>query len=176
MQSDRELAQRIHAARDEAAFRMLYRRHTPRLFQVLARILDVRADAEDAAQETWIRAVQSLPGFRWESAFQSWLIGIGINVARNMIRRRHEYSQLTPDTTPAMSESPDGGIDVERALGRLPPGQRMVLVLHDVEGWTHEEIAQRLGMATGTCKSQLFDARRALCVLLHPISPHASRT
>jgi RNA polymerase sigma-70 factor (ECF subfamily) len=176
LQSDRELARRIHTARDEAAFRTLYRRHTPRLYQVLARILDVRADAEDAAQETWMRAVQGLSSFRWESAFESWLIGIGINVARTMIRRRHDYQELTPDTTPAMTTSLDGRIDMERALVRLPPGQRMVLVLHDVEGWTHEQIAQRLGMAAGTSKSQLFDARRALHALLHPVSSRPSPT
>ena len=176
MQSDRELAARIQTARDERAFRALYRRHTPRLFQVLSRVLGSRADVEDAVQETWIRAVEGLPAFRWESAFQSWLIGIGINVARNLIRGRHEHQELTADVAFVSTASPDGRIDVERALLRLPPGQRLVLVLHDIEGWTHEEIALRLDMAAGTSKSQLFDARRALRALLDPLSPRHQRT
>ena len=166
--ADRELAIMVAGGRDEAAFRALYRRHTPRLFQVLTRVLGNRADAEDAIQETWIRAVESLPSFRWESAFQTWVIGIGINVARNLVRARHEHAALSPDAPSLRRQSVDDQIDIEQALSQLPIGQRTVLVLHDVEGWTHQNIAERLGTSAGTSKSQLFDARRALRALLDP--------
>lgn len=169
MPTDYELTAQIQATGDEAAFRELYRRHTPRLFQVLLRTLDTQADAEDATQETWIRAVQSLKTFQWESAFQTWLVGIGINVARNMMRKRHEHLQLIPDVPAPVLPSPEDRIDLERALARLAPGQRMVLVLHDIEGWTHEQIAERLDVTPGTSRGQLSDARRSLRALLSPV-------
>ena len=168
--SDRDLAAAVVRNGDETAFRLLYRRHTPRLYQVLLRLLqgDV-AEAEDAVQETWLRAALALDSFRWESAFPTWLTGIGLNVARHALRARRRSPVSVTDPEPAAPpQHPDGRLDLERAIARLPDGYRTVLVLHDVEGWTHEEIGLRLDIAPGTSKSQLSAARRAMRSLLDP--------
>ena len=166
---DRLLAERVLTTGDEAAFRELYRAHTPRLYSFVLRILagDER-DAEDAVQETWIRAVEALGRFRWEARFGTWLTGIGLNVCRNQIRRSSRRREVGENAAPAPARKrpDDERIDLERALGLLPPGQREVVVLHDVEGWKHREIAERLGVTEGTSKSQLFAGRRALRALL----------
>ena len=149
---------------DEAAFRQLYRRHTPRLLMVVQRFLASGGrDAEDVVQETWIRVVERLGGFRGESAFATWLTGIGLNVARNHLRWQGRHDAVDWETIPeppAPRCDGDNCIDLERAIALLPDGYRSVLVLHDVEGWKHHEIAEALGVAVGTCKSQLFAARR----------------
>jgi RNA polymerase sigma factor (sigma-70 family) len=155
---------------DEQAFRLLYRRHTPRLRQLLLRLLgEPQADAEDAVQETWMRAVIGLPGFRGDSAFGTWLVGIGIRTAGETLRRRHRRREAAdPEdlAIPAPTRGPGEHIDLERALAALPDRHRAVLVLHDVEGFTHEEIAARLGVAPGTSKACLFRARRAVRAML----------
>jgi RNA polymerase sigma-70 factor (ECF subfamily) len=169
LDSDRALAEQVLAG-DELAFRQLYRRHTPRLFLVVLRLVGgVEEDAEDVVQETWLKAAERLGSFRWEAAFASWLTAIGINVALETLRRRgrrrevdlpedHE-SLRTSGPTPLAALDP---VDLERAIGALPEGYRTVLLLHDVEGYRHEEIAERLGVTAGTSKSQLFHARRSL--------------
>ena len=169
--ADRDLADALLLRRDETAFRALYRRHTPRLFQVVLRVLGgAEQDAEDVVQETWIRATERLGDFRWEAAFATWLTGIGLNVARGLLRRRGRWevdAESAPEPwrpPPAVGER----IDLERALAHLPAGYRAVLVLHDVEGFTHEEIAEMLGVVPGTSKSQLSCARRAMRQLLEP--------
>lgn len=168
---DRELADALLLRRDEAAFRALYRRHTPRLFQVVLRLLGgAEQDAEDVVQETWIRATERLAEFRWEAAFGTWLTGIGLNVARGLLRRRGRW-EADPEHVPEPWRAPPPvgeRIDLERALALLPAGYRAVLVLHDVEGFTHEEIAEMLGVVPGTSKSQLSCARRAMRQLLDP--------
>jgi RNA polymerase sigma factor (sigma-70 family) len=157
-------------AGDEHAFRLLYRRHTPRLRQLLLRLLgEPRADAEDAVQETWMRAVAGLGTFRGDSAFGTWLVGIGVRTASELLRRRHRRRESgDPEdlAIPAPAARPAEGIDLERAVAALPDRHRMVLVLHDVEGFTHEEIAARLGVAAGTSKAWLFRARRAVRAML----------
>jgi len=166
---DRELADRVLSIGDEAAFRELYRAHTPRLYAFVLRILggDER-DAEDVVQETWIRAVEKLGQFRWEARFGTWLTGIGLNISRNLIRRKTRRRETSERPVQALGarRPDDERIDLERALGLLPAGQRHVVVLHDVEGWKHREIADRLGVTEGTSKSQLFAGRRALRALL----------
>lgn len=169
--SDRDLINVILRDGDERAFRELYRRHTPRLHQLLLRLLGVEQDAEDVVQETWVRAVEGAAKFEWKSSFSSWLCGIGINRARESLRRRNRRPMfdLTEQLEPRVPAAPVGErIDLERALQLLPDGYRSVLVLHDVEGYRHEEIAQRLGIAAGTSKSQLFHARRYIRALLEP--------
>ena len=169
---DRELADALLLRRDEAAFRALYRRHTPRLFQVVLRVLGgAELDAEDVVQETWIRATERLGDFRWEAAFGTWLTGIGLNVARGLLRRRGRW-EADPENVPEPWSAPvpvGERIDLERALALLPAGYRAVLGLHDVEGFTHEEIAGMLGVVPGTSKSQLSCARRAMRQLLEPM-------
>lgn len=172
---DRELAVQVMEG-DEDAFRTLYRRHTPRLWPMLGRMLGgeaFRADAEDVVQEAWIRAVQSLPSFRWQAAFSTWLTGIALNCAREALRKRARGPALSAEAT---LERLDGGhrpdperrMDLEEAISALPDGYRAVLVLHDIEGFTHAEISERLEIAVGTSKSQLHNARRVVRGYLEP--------
>lgn len=168
---DRQLAVRTMNG-DEAAFRALYRRHTPRLWAMVLRMVGgARTEAEDVVQETWIRAVESLEGFRWEAAFPTWLAGIGVNCAREALRRRSRRSETSVDgVLEYVGGFPDPGrrLDLEEAIGALPDGYRTVLVLHDLEGFTHPEISDRLGIAVGTSRSQLYHARRAVRRYLQP--------
>lgn len=156
------------AAGDEAAFRILYRRHTPRLRWLVLRLLGGHeADTDDAVQEGWLRAVAGLPGFRGEAAFGSWLSSIAIRVAWETIRKRRPWAVLQEEAEPvSRTFDLEERVDLEQALGRLPDPQRMVVVLHDVEGFTHDEIATHLGIAEGTSKSHLHRARRALRLML----------
>jgi RNA polymerase sigma factor (sigma-70 family) len=176
---DRTLAAAVAGSGDERAFRELYRRHTPAVYQLVLRMLGGEAtDAEDVVQETWIRAVRQLANFRWESSLRTWLSAIGLNLARETLRRRARTrsEELTEQIGLSVRPAKDGErIDLERAIARLPDGYRTVLVLHDVEGFTHEEISQQLEIAVGTSKSQLFDARRAVRSLLqsHREARHA---
>jgi len=162
--NEKSLIEAIVRDGDEVAFRQLYRRHTPRLMMVVQRLLAASGrDAEDVVQETWIRVVECLDSFRGESTFATWLTGIGVNVTRNHLRRqgrRDAFAWETVPEPPAPQRNGDDCIDLERAIALLPDGYRSVLVLHDVEGWKHHEIAETLGVAVGTCKSQLFAARR----------------
>jgi len=163
--SDRELADLIVARGDEQAFRALYRRHSPRVFQFVLRMVggDV-AEAEDVLQETWLRAARSLGGFRWESAFSSWISGIALNRVRELARKKKRSLVEVEGEweMPVLPSDPVRKIDLERAMALLPPGFRTVLVLHDVEGFTHQEIGERLGITDGTSKSQLHGARKAM--------------
>jgi RNA polymerase sigma-70 factor, ECF subfamily len=158
-------------AGDEASFRLLYRRHTPRLLQVVLRFVGgTMDDAEDILQETWIAAASALDSFRQDATFRTWLTGIAINRCRALLRRRGRWTELGDDDSILATRAPLGAerIDLERAIALLPAGYRSVVVLHDVEGYTHEEIAHLLGVAVGTSKAQLFHARRALRALLEP--------
>jgi RNA polymerase sigma factor (sigma-70 family) len=168
--TDRALAEALLLSGDERAFRDLYRRHTPRLHQVVLRIVGgSEHDAEDVVQDTWIRATEKLGDFRWEAAFGTWLTGIGLNVARQLLRKRGRWTDMEGVPEPWRAPPHDGErIDLERAIALLPAGYRTVLVLHDVEGYRHEEIGEMLGIAPGTSKSQLFNARRSLRQLLEP--------
>lgn len=163
---DRALAEALLSRGEERAFRELYRRHTPALYQVTLRLLGgAEADAQDVVQETWVRASLKLGGFRWESSLRTWLTGIAINRARELLRRRSRRPMVELDEIPEPGVPPPphlDRLDLERAIATLPPGSRMVLVLHDIEGFTHEEIGHQLGITAGTSKSQLFAARRAM--------------
>jgi RNA polymerase sigma-70 factor (ECF subfamily) len=169
--TDRQLAEALQQDGDERAFRELYRRHTPRLYQFVLRLLGgVEIDAEDMVQETWIRATSRLGEFRWESSFATWLSGIGLNMCRDLWRKRNGR-ELDWDISVELAIAPsshDDRIDLERAISLLPIGYRTVLILHDVEGCTHEQICQQLGIAVGTSKSQLSSARRAVRARLNP--------
>lgn len=163
---DGDLLAALRRDGDERAFRALYRRHTPRLYRLVLRLLGGdEHDAEDAVQETWVRAVAGLGGYRGDGAFGTWLGGIGIHVAQDQRRRRRRGREDGWDEgfeVPAPELPLGERLDLERAIALLPDGYRTVLVLHDVEGLPHEEIAARLGIGTGTSKSQLHRARRAL--------------
>jgi RNA polymerase sigma factor (sigma-70 family) len=161
--TDRELVDAVLDRKDETAFRELYRRHTPRLFALVGRLL-ARGDdeAEDVVQEIWVHAFESLPKFRWGSSFSTWLTGIGLNRARDRIRRygrsRESALEHVPEV-PVHAAAHEDRVDLERMIARLPDEQRMVLVLHDVEGMKHREIAEHLEIPEGTSKTLLSNAR-----------------
>ncbi len=163
--TDVALARQVLAG-DDGAFRLLYRRHTPRLRRVVARMLGpADADTDDTVQESWVRAVRKLGQFRGESSLSTWLCSIGVRVSREALRRRRRWPVVgEPDTdqrqAPPVREA--DRIDLETAIAELPEQARAVVVLHDIEGFTHEEIARHFGIATGTSKSQLSRAREQL--------------
>jgi RNA polymerase sigma-70 factor (ECF subfamily) len=177
--SDEELVERYLGERSEGAFRALYRAHTPYLFCLALRLCGGdRQEAEEAVQEGWVRAAQRLGAFRHRSSLRTWLAGIVINCSRE--QRRWRRRVVDPDTerwregaparvprSSAPGPSPGVRVDLERLVSALPEGQREVLVLFDVEGYTHQEIAASLGIAPGTSKSRLFEARRSLRRSLH---------
>jgi RNA polymerase sigma-70 factor, ECF subfamily len=170
-QTDRQLVETVVINGDERAFRELYRRHTPRLYQLIYRLVESEQDAEDIVQEAWIRASEAAANFRWESGFATWLTGIAINRFRELLRKRNRWPVLGLEAVAepeSRTEHVGERIDLERALSLLPVGYRTVLVLHDLEGYRHEEIAEQLGIAAGTSKSQLFHARRYVRTLLEP--------
>lgn len=152
---------------DAAAFERLYRRHVGRVHG-LARWLLSEDDLDDALQDVFIRVWEKLHTFKGQSAFGTWLHRLATNVIlrRRETRRTHERRHAAPagalDRTPAARTSPAIGIDLEAAVDALPEKAREVFVLHDVAGFKHEEIADRLGISAGTSRSQLHHARMAL--------------
>jgi RNA polymerase sigma-70 factor (ECF subfamily) len=168
--TDRELVEAVLHDKDELAFRELYRRHTPRLFALVARLL-ARGDheAEDVVQEVWIHAFESLGRFQWNSAFPTWLTGIGLNRVRERIRKYARARETGVDAAPDVAVAPnphETRIDLERMIGRLPDQQRLVLVLHDVEGMKHREISEHLDIPEGTSKTLLSSARERLRAMM----------
>ena len=160
---EREDVRRFLARRDEASFRSLYRAHTPLLYALALRLCRGRRfDAEDIVQETWIRAVSGLAGFRWESALSTWLCGIAVRCFREQTRMRREEPVPEREPPPRSSNGAEPDLDLERGVAGLAPGYREVLLLHDVHGYSHEEIGNLLGIDPGTSKSQLSRARGVL--------------
>ena len=154
-----------------AAFEALYRRHVGRVHGVIVRLVGGHgARAEDLTQEAFVRAWQALPAFRFESAFSTWLHRLAVNTALMELRSRRSRPQDDADDAALdMIGSADSAghatalaLDLERAVATLPPRARAVLVLYDIEGWKHEEIAIELGMAVGSSKAQLHRARGLL--------------
>jgi RNA polymerase sigma-70 factor, ECF subfamily len=156
-------------AGDLVAFERLYRENERKVFGLCFRLSSDPALAEELTQEVFVRAWRKLSSFRGESAFSSWLYPLTVNVALSERRsRRRRDARIIATEDPASLEraprspAPEAGFDLEKAMATLPPGARAVFVLHDVEGRTHEEIAQLLGLAPGTSKAQLHRARRLL--------------
>ena len=149
---------------DERAVRALYDRYSPRVYAVVRRIAGEDDLAHDYAQETWIRALRALPSFRGEARFSTWLHRIAVNTALQAVRKAKTTSMREVPLPEVVAVGPRVG-DVllerklEQAMDQLPEGMRKVLILHDVEGYTHEEIGTALGVTSGTSKSQLFKAR-----------------
>jgi RNA polymerase sigma-70 factor (ECF subfamily) len=155
------------ATGDHAAFERLYRRHVARI-HTLARRMSSPDAADDLTQDIFIRAWDKLASFRAESAFGTWLYRLAVNVV--LSRRRGERTErlwiiddeAIVETRGTAGPNIGARIDLDTAIARLPDGARKVFVLHDVEGWTHEEIASEMGLVPGTSKSQLSRARAAL--------------
>jgi RNA polymerase sigma factor (sigma-70 family) len=162
-EDDLARVRRFLRTRGEQAFRGLYRAHTPALYALAYRLTgSEQGEAEDLVQETWVRAVRSLASFRAESALRSWLCGLLINVRRERVRAAWRMVDAPATDPPAPDGAPDAAIDLDRAIATLPAGARDVFVLHDVYGYTHEEIAGMLDIVAGTSKSQLTRARGLL--------------
>ena len=163
-----DLAVRRAQNGDQAAFAELYRAHAGRVYALCLRLEGDGQRAEELTQDVFVRVWERLGSYRGESAFGTWLHRLAVNVVlghRRSAWRRAKRVLVTAD--PAVFErphdvTPGTRIDLDGAISRLPPGARTVFVLHDVEGYTHEEIAGMADIAEGTSKAQLFRARRLL--------------
>ena len=162
---------RAAARGDVRAFETLYRRHASRIHGVIWRLVGgVQARAEELVQDAFVRAWQTLPSFRFESRFSTWLHRLAVNTALMDLRaaKARPEGQLDDEAgeedgwAGSHVESPGLRLDLENAVASLPPRARAVLVLHDIEGWQHQEIADELTMAVGTSKAQLHRARALL--------------
>jgi RNA polymerase sigma-70 factor (ECF subfamily) len=158
---------------ERAALHVFYERYRRRVFSLIARIVGAQ-DAEELAQEVFLRAFRALEKFRGDAQLSTWMYRLAVNAAlshatRAQARRRRDLGDETLMTLPAEG-APEGDprlrARLQAALGQLPAGYRAVLVLHDVEGLQHEEIAQILGCRVGTSKSQLHKARMRMRELL----------
>lgn len=162
------------AAGDSAAFERLYRKNASRVYGLCYRLCGGdRAKAEQATQDAFVRAWEKLDSFRGESQFSSWLHRLTVNVVlgeHRLLKRWVTFEDALPEGSADEPQrlDPDGGLssDLERALAQLPKGARTVLLLHDVEGYLHEEIAELTGIAVGTSKAQLHRARKRMKELL----------
>ena len=152
---------------DPEAFERLYHAHVARIHSLARRMLG-EPDADEATQDAFVRAWQKLGTFRGDAAFGTWLHRLAINLflgQRAKRARDRERLQEGQDVTEIAERKRSGlelHIDFEAAIGRLPTGAREVFVLHDVEGYKHHEIAEMIGVTTGTTKAQLHRARMAL--------------
>lgn len=160
---------------DGQAIRALYERYSPRIFAVVRRIAGDDDLAQDYAQEAWIRAIRALPTFRGDARFSTWLHRIAVNSALQALRRadtRESREAPMPETLAVAPDVGDAllGRRLENALDQIPGRMRTVLILHDVEGYTHDEIGELMGVAPGTSKSQLFKARAKMRDLLQTLN------
>ena len=159
---------------DERAMRLLWEEHAPHVDAVVRRLVGTDPDlAADIAQEVWIQIFRALPTYRGDSQFSTWAHRIAVNRTLNALRRTRRLAKLeTGIEEDSASVEPEDversfiAASIDQALVRLPSGARTVFLLHDVEGYTHEEIATELGITTGGSKSQLFKARAKLRGLL----------
>lgn len=156
-------------AGDRASARTLYDRHARRVHRVVFRICGDDELACDLVQDVFVKAFAQLPRFRGESAFTTWLHRIAVTTALNQMRKvkriRDHEAELEddgPHAAPAREADPDLKTRLHAAIDALPEGLRMTVVLHDVEGYTHGEIGEMLGIAEGTSKARLFEARAKL--------------
>ncbi|WP_024889873.1 RNA polymerase sigma factor [Luteimonas huabeiensis] len=165
---DDDALARAAANGDRRAYESIYRRHAPRLYALIWRICGRHeARAQDVLQETFLRAWRALPGFRFESALGTWLQRLAVNAALMEVRGRggrddRDDGDDALEALPGTARCVGTGMDLERAIAALPPRARAVLVLYEIEGWTHQEIAEELGMAVGSSKAQLHRARGLL--------------
>lgn len=153
---------------DRAAFERLYRAHTQRVYSVCMRMVTDSNKAEELTQDVFVRVWQKLPTFRGDSQVSTWLHRVAVNVVlthqksdnagKNRAISDDEAIELTPGRGAFVGER----LDLDAAIAGLPRGARQVFVLHDVEGFTHEEIGEQLGISPGGSKAQLHRARMLL--------------
>jgi RNA polymerase sigma-70 factor, ECF subfamily len=171
--SEEQLTIRRAIEGDESAMRALWSRHAPHIDMVVRRLVGPDHDtAQDVAQEVWIQIFRALPTYRGDSQFATWAHRIAVNRTLNALRRTRRLAKIEVDVdTESLAVTPDTDrsfvmASIEQAAAQLSPGARTVFLLHDVEGYTHEEIATELGITAGGSKSQLFKARAKLRKLL----------
>lgn len=173
---DRALVERCRTG-DLGAFEEIYRAHSGRLYSLALRMVGNPADAEDLLQEIFLSAHRKLEGYRGDAALGTWLYRLATNHCLDHLRSRaNKASQITGTIddeiglsdagTRSIAERTVARMDLERALAQLPEGARAAFVLHDVEGLEHREVAEVLGVAEGTSKSQVHKARLKLRALL----------
>ena len=173
--SDAQLIARAQGG-DEAAFAALYEAHKRRVYSLCLRMVSDPTEAEDLSQEAFLQVFRKLSTFRGESAFSTWLHRLVVNVVLMHLRKKG-LQQVSLDDVDSSQEEPVkreygdddrrlmGSVDrinLDRAIAELPPGYRAVFVLHDVEGYEHNEIAQIMSYSVGNSKSQLHKARLKL--------------
>ena len=153
---------------DVAAFEALYRQHVGRIHALCRRLGDA-GRAEELTQEVFVKAWRRLDAFPGDYPFEGWLCRLAINLVltdnrshRRRSRREAPAEDSTMEAHASLPAPPGLALDLERAIEGLPPGARQVFVLHDVEGFRHEEIAKQLGLTAGTSKAQLHRARKLL--------------
>jgi RNA polymerase sigma-70 factor (ECF subfamily) len=165
------------AAGDIDAFETIYRRYNKRVYSLCLRMLRNTSDADDLTQEVFVQLFRKIHSFRGDASFTTWLHRLTVNQVLMHFRKASVKREKTTDDgeTPTRvvkgTENPKrmsvlDRISLDQAIGQLPPGYRMVFILHDMEGYEHEEMARMLGCAVGTSKSQLHKARRRLRELL----------
>lgn len=162
----------LAASGDRRAFERLYRAHSGRVYALCARMAADRALAEELTQDVFVRVWEKLGSFRGDSSFGTWVHRVAVNVCLNRLqtekrdRKRSAGGDEGDDDVvaalPARPTAPGDRMDLERALAGLPPGARRVFVLHDIEGYRHDEIAEQLGITSGGSKAQLHRARLLL--------------
>ena len=172
METEQLTVQRALAG-DQSAMRALWTRHAPHIDVVVRRLVGHDPDlAADIAQEVWIQIFRALPSFRGDAQFGTWAHRIAVNRTLNALRRTKRLASTevdVEDDTASVEPDADRALlaaSIEEAAAKLSPGARTVFLLHDVEGYTHEEIAAELGITAGGSKSQLFKARAKLRTLL----------
>jgi RNA polymerase sigma-70 factor, ECF subfamily len=165
---------------DAAAFEVLYNLHKRRVYSLCLRMTTNTAEAEDLTQEAFLQLFRKVGTFRGESAFSTWLHRMAVNVVLMQLRKKGLQVVPLEDDNEGEEETPKkdygaqdsvlaGSIDrlqLKNAIDRLPPGYRSIFVLHDVEGFEHNEIAEMVGCSIGNSKSQLHKARMKLRELL----------
>jgi len=166
--SEHELVAQAKAGNQDA-FEKLYRKHVGRVYAVCLRMLADRSWAEELTQQIFVRTWAKLSSFRGESSFDSWLYRISVNMvlgelgsSRRKLHQHLTWTDLQSSAGCAVGRSPNTQLDLEKAIASLPPQARAIFVLHDIEGYKYEEIAEAMKLAVGTCKAQLFRARRLL--------------
>ncbi len=158
---------------DREAAHALYERHAERVYRLLVRLSGDDDDARDLTQDAFVRAFDRIATFRGDSSFGTWLYRIALSVGLNARRRDHRmakrWDRITDDVA---DETPNVDPDLQQrlrsAIAELPEKQRVVFVMHALEGYTHVEIGEILGISEGTSKGRLFDARGRLKQALAP--------
>lgn len=167
---------------DERAMRLLWNQHAPHVDAVVRRLAGDPDLAEDIAQDVWIQIFRALPSWRGDAKFSTWVHRVAINRTLNALRRTRRLAsvetEIDEDSAVVEQESERSMLaqSIEAAANKLSPGARTVFLLHDVEGYTHEEIASELGITPGGSKSQLFKARAKLRKLLAPFVESTAAT